>query len=81
MVGNGLRPDLWDSFRERFGVERICEIYGASEGACMFMNGLNKDKSIGMTNAKVILLKYDVANDELIKSDDGFCIEAEDETP
>ena len=81
MVGNGLRPDLWDSFRERFGVERICEIYGASEGACMFMNGLNKDKTIGMTNAKVILLKYDVANDELIKSDDGFCIEAEDETP
>jgi hypothetical protein len=34
-----------------------------------------------LTNAKVILLKYDVANDELIKSDDGFCIEAEDETP
>ena len=81
MVGNGLRPDLWDCFRDRFGVERICEIYGASEGACMFMNGLNKDKTIGMTNAKVALLKYDVASDELIKSDSGFCIEADHETP
>ena len=81
MVGNGLRPDLWDCFRNRFGVERICEIYGASEGACMFMNGLNKDKTIGMTNATVALLKYDVASDELIKSDNGFCIEADHETP
>jgi len=81
MVGNGLRPDLWDCFRDRFGVERICEIYGASEGACMFMNGLNKDKTIGMTNATVALLKYDVASDELIKSDNGFCIEADHETP
>ncbi|MDC1443473.1 long-chain-acyl-CoA synthetase [Gammaproteobacteria bacterium] len=81
MVGNGLRPDLWDCFRDRFGVERICEIYGASEGACMFMNGLNKDKTIGMTNATVVLLKYDVASDELIKNDDGLCIEAEDEMP
>ncbi|MDC0006057.1 long-chain-acyl-CoA synthetase [Gammaproteobacteria bacterium] len=81
MVGNGLRPDLWDCFRDRFGVERICEIYGASEGACMFMNGLNKDKTIGMTNATVVLLKYDVASDELIKNDDGLCIEAEGEMP
>ena len=81
MVGNGLRPDLWDCFRDRFGVERICEIYGASEGACMFMNGLNKDKTIGMTNATVVLLKYDVASDELIKNDNGFCIEAENEMP
>ena len=81
MVGNGLRPDLWDCFRYRFKVQRICEIYGASEGACMFMNGLNKDKTIGMTNADVVLLKYDVAEDELIKNDDGFCIEAENESP
>ncbi|MDC1144798.1 AMP-binding protein, partial [Porticoccaceae bacterium] len=32
MLGNGLRPDIWDSFRQRFGVKRITEIYGASEG-------------------------------------------------
>ena len=43
MVGNGLRPDLWDCFRNRFCVDRICEIYGASEGNGFFMNLLNKD--------------------------------------
>ena len=41
MVGNGLRPDVWDIFKDRFGVNRIVEIYGASEGNALFMNLLN----------------------------------------
>jgi len=56
MVGNGLRPDLWDDFRNRFKVERIVEIYGASEGNAMMMNILNKDKTIGMANARIALI-------------------------
>ena len=73
MVGNGLRPDVWDIFKERFGVNRIVEIYGASEGNALFTNLLNKDKTIGMTNADVALIEYDVAEDEILKGDDGFC--------
>ena len=73
MVGNGLRPDVWDIFKERFGVERIVEIYGASEGNALFMNLLNKDKTIGMTNAQVALIEYDVAEDKIIKNEDGTC--------
>ena len=67
MVGNGLRPDLWDAFRDRFNVEMICEIYGASEGNALFMNLLNKEKTIGMTNVDVELIKYDVAEDSIFK--------------
>jgi len=67
MVGNGLRPDLWDAFRNRFNVEMICEIYGASEGNALFMNLLNKEKTIGMTNVDVELIKYDVAEDSIFK--------------
>ena len=37
------------------------------------MNLLNKDKTIGMTNADVSLIEYDVAEDEILKGDDGFC--------
>ena len=73
MVGNGLRPDVWDIFKERFGVDRIVEIYGASEGNALFMNLLNKDKTIGMTNAQVALIEYDVAEDKIIKNEDGTC--------
>ncbi|KEF63076.1 uncharacterized protein A1O9_01052 [Exophiala aquamarina CBS 119918] len=31
--GNGLRPDVWDRFRDRFGVETIGEFYGATESS------------------------------------------------
>ena len=31
--GNGLRPDVWDRFKERFGIETIAEFYSATEGA------------------------------------------------
>ena len=60
-------PDLWDAFRNRFNVEMICEIYGASEGNALFMNLLNKEKTIGMTNVDVELIKYDVAEDSIFK--------------
>jgi len=31
--GNGLRPDVWPKFKERFGIEQINEFYAATEGA------------------------------------------------
>ena len=81
MVGNGLRPDLWDTFRNRFDVERICEIYGASEANGMFMNLLNKDQTIGMTNLDIKLFAYDVAEDKLKVDSDGKYIEIKDHSP
>ncbi|KAI0473357.1 acetyl-CoA synthetase-like protein [Xylariaceae sp. FL0804] len=30
--GNGLRPDVWERFRERFGIADIAEFYAATEG-------------------------------------------------
>ena len=29
--GNGLRPDIWNRFKERFGVPSIAEFYAATE--------------------------------------------------
>jgi len=75
MLGNGLRPDLWEDFRDRFKVGRICEIYGSSEGNVAFINILNKDKTIGTTTANIMLAKYDVDNDELVRDKKGKLIE------
>ena len=77
-IGNGLRPDIWDEFKDRFGLKRITELYAASEGNVSFANIFNKERTIGMTTARVALIKYDVLNDEIIKSDDGFCIEVDE---
>ncbi len=32
MFGNGLRPQIWREFKERFGIKLIGEFYGATEG-------------------------------------------------
>ncbi|MFT6045336.1 MAG: hypothetical protein ACI9WC_001036 [Arenicella sp.] len=42
MLGNGLRLDVWDQFRQRFKVKRITEIYCSSEGNAAFINFLIK---------------------------------------
>lgn len=75
MMGNGLRPDVWDQFKSRFGVSRICEIYGSSEGNVSFLNILNKDKTIGAAMTKVALVKYDNEKDEIERGPDGRCME------
>jgi acyl-CoA synthetase (AMP-forming)/AMP-acid ligase II len=36
--GNGLRLDVWDRFRDRFGIETIAEFYGATEGVAASWN-------------------------------------------
>ena len=75
MLGNGLRPDVWDEFKSRFGVSRICEIYGASEGNTSFLNLLNKEKTIGAAISKVALVQYDNETDEIARDGTGRCIE------
>ncbi|KAL2269265.1 hypothetical protein VTJ83DRAFT_4111 [Remersonia thermophila] len=37
-MGNGLRPDVWDRFKDRFGIDTIYEIYAATEGAAGLWN-------------------------------------------
>ena len=75
IVGNGMRPDVWLEFKKRFGIKRISEFYGASEGNIAFANLLNKDCTIGMTTARIALVKYDIDEDEIIKDEYGYCIE------
>ncbi|HVK98415.1 MAG TPA: hypothetical protein VM553_01310, partial [Dongiaceae bacterium] len=80
-VGNGLRPDIWMEFKTRFGIERICEFYGASEGNAGCVNAFNKNKTVGFCAAKHALVSYDVLNDELIRNRKGFCEKAKKGEP
>lgn len=38
MIGNGLRPDVWDRFRERFGITKIVEFFNSTEGMFTTIN-------------------------------------------
>ncbi len=81
IVGNGLRPDIWLDFKHRFGIRRIAEFYGASEGNVAFMNLLNKDRTIGMTASKIALVRYDVDADVIVRDTQGRCIPVESGEP
>lgn len=78
IVGNGLRPDIWHAFKQRFEIDRIGEFYGASEGNGGFANVFNKDCTVGLGTAPAKIIAYDVANDEIIRDENGFCIEVND---
>lgn len=81
VMGNGLRPDIWMAFKQRFGIKRITEFYGASEGNVAFVNLLNKDRTIGTTTSKHALVRYDIEKDEIVRDASGHCIEVTDDEP
>jgi citronellyl-CoA synthetase len=74
MMGNGLRPDVWHEFKSRFGINRIAEFYGSSEGNVAFVNMLNKDCTVGTTSVPMALVKYDVDADEIARDANGRVI-------
>ena len=71
IAGNGLRPAIWDEFTERFGIERVCEFYAASEGNTAFVNVLNVDKTTGICPTPVAFVEYDPETGEPLRDDKG----------
>lgn len=45
--GNGLRPDIWNRFKERFGIDGIAEFYSATESSSASWNFSRNDFSKG----------------------------------
>jgi citronellyl-CoA synthetase len=81
VMGNGLRPDIWMQFKERFGIKRIAEFYGSTEGNVAFLNLLNKDKTIGFCPGKYAVVKYDVDRDEIVRDEHGHCVRVGKDEP
>ncbi|CAJ1440310.1 unnamed protein product [Effrenium voratum] len=91
-VGNGLRPEVWDEFQDKFNIPVVVEFYGSTEGNGALMNycrksDLEKRGAVGrggfafqqVCGAQVMkfkILKFDVENEEPIRGADGFCMEA-----
>ncbi|CAJ1437111.1 unnamed protein product [Effrenium voratum] len=86
-VGNGLRPEVWDEFQDKFNIPVVVEFYGSTEGNGALMNycrksDLEKRGAVGRGGfafqqvMKFKILKFDVENEEPIRGADGFCMEA-----
>ncbi len=87
IVGNGLRPDIWPVFRQRFAIPRIVEFYGATEGNVAMFNYDGKVGAVGrvpryMRNMfQTRIVRFDIEKEIPVRDARGFCIEcADDET-
>ncbi|MFX0074096.1 MAG: long-chain-acyl-CoA synthetase [Candidatus Hermodarchaeota archaeon] len=72
ICGNGLRPEIWKEFKERFGIRYVYEFYGASEIRGMFCNYFNRDFTIGVNFFPYAIVKYDIETDKPLKDKRGL---------
>lgn len=74
IIGNGLRPDIWMEFKQRFGIEHINEFYGASECNLVFTNAFNLDCTAGVCPLPYSIVEYDIENDQPVRNESNFMI-------
>ncbi|KAJ9614636.1 hypothetical protein H2200_002773 [Cladophialophora chaetospira] len=90
--GNGMRPDVWENFRTRFGIDTINELYAATDGMGASFNANRGEfgkNAVGMrgiywnwTNgANEKRVKMDIDSEEILRDPQGFAILAKTGEP
>lgn len=72
IMGNGLRPDIWKPFKERFGIRHVHEFYGAAEGVGVFTNLFDFDYTVGTSLTPYAIVRYDTDSDMPERDEKGF---------
>lgn len=83
--GNGMRPDVWEPFRERFNIPMINELYAATDGMGTTFNanaGPFTAHAVGLRgllwNWKFkdveVRVKMDVDTEDIMRDENGFAI-------
>lgn len=86
IYGNGLRPQIWTEFVERFNIKKVCEFYGATEGNANIVNVDNTVGSIGFIS-RIIPQVYPISiirvdeNGDPIRDARGLCTECRPNEP
>uniref|UniRef100_A0A8W7PN09 long-chain-fatty-acid--CoA ligase n=1 Tax=Anopheles coluzzii TaxID=1518534 RepID=A0A8W7PN09_ANOCL len=81
IFGNGLRPQIWPQFVERFNIPRVAEFYGATEGNANIVNIDNTVGAIGFVSRiipvvyPISIIRADPATgySEPLRGKDGLC--------
>jgi fatty-acyl-CoA synthase len=77
--GNGLRPDLWQTFQQRFRIPHILEFYGATEGNVNIFNFEGKPGAVGRVpwfvahRFPIAVVRFDVERQQPVRNAQGFC--------
>ncbi|KAI8081974.1 uncharacterized protein B0P05DRAFT_538856 [Gilbertella persicaria] len=86
VYGNGMRPDVWEKFRERFAIPMICEFYAATEAPAGLFNVNTGEMGAGAIGLRgrlfrtlrkeAQLIKIDPITEEPARDKNGFCIKS-----
>ena len=90
--GNGMRPDVWEVFRQRFNIPLIHELYAATDGMGATFNpnyGEFSRNAIGVrgllwhrwNGGNEIRAKINPDTEEIIRGDDGYVVRAGTDEP
>lgn len=80
IIGNGLRPEVWEKFVKRFNIPCVIEFYGSTEGNISMMNFSGKVGAVGRippylkSSSNGELIRFDVETNTEIRGPDGFAI-------
>lgn len=80
MFGNGLRPQIWKQFIDRFNIPNIAEFYGSTEGNSNIINQENVIGSVGYVSVlfpgllPLGLIKVDKETGQAERDENGLCI-------
>ena len=82
VCGNGLRPDIWETFKQRFAIRDIREFYAATEGNAVMFNLDGTPGAIGrcpfwlkpMFPMVNIRLTHEFDHETVLRGADGFCV-------
>ncbi|XP_022789669.1 long-chain fatty acid transport protein 4-like isoform X1 [Stylophora pistillata] len=81
-LGNGLRPQIWNEFQSRFGISKIGEFYGSTEGNVAFFNIDNTPCACGFVSIifpkflPFCFIKVDPITGEVLRDKNGLAIQA-----
>jgi len=85
IVGNGLRPEIWEAFQSRFAIPKIVEFYGATEGNVALLNYDGKIGAVGRIPCYMRrlfttrIVRFDIERECPVRDANGFCIECGDD--
>ncbi|KAI8093581.1 uncharacterized protein BX664DRAFT_330018 [Halteromyces radiatus] len=87
ICGNGMRPDVWSRFRERFNIPRIIEFYASTEGPGGFYNDNTSEYGAGaigrrgplirILSPQIKLVKVDPITETPVRNANGFLVQAD----
>lgn len=88
VFGNGMRPDVWRPFRDRFGITTIVEFFNSTEGVFGTVNKCHGDFLATAVGHNGAILRYlmrdshvaaltDLNNSkELMRKENGYCVKS-----